>query len=66
MRADNVPSDIFEQLLNFKPHYVFLQLGGNDIQIGKDAQKITDDSETLTSRLLNSGCKERVYRRNTV
>ncbi|KAJ8310416.1 hypothetical protein KUTeg_012281 [Tegillarca granosa] len=37
--------------------FATLSFSGNDIQIGRDAQEINDDLETLSSILLNSGVK---------
>jgi lysophospholipase L1-like esterase len=40
MNAEDFCNDLMENLFQFKPHFVFLTIGGNDIKHGSSPKEI--------------------------
>ncbi|XP_053390121.1 uncharacterized protein LOC123534501 [Mercenaria mercenaria] len=53
-------NEMFDRLLSYRPRYVFINLGGNDITAECDAQTIYLDIIDIVGKLYNSGV-ERVF-----
>ena len=55
MRASAIPSNVLEEMIEFKPTCVFLNVGGNDISSNADTDEIAGDILRIVNILKETG-----------
>lgn len=58
MKASSVPEDILNDVFNFQPDIVFIQLGGNDISKSKTPSDLVGDLIKLVDNFKSAGVKQ--------
>lgn len=58
MTAQFYAANLLSDLIHFKPHFVFLTKGGNDIKHNSEPKEIARFIEELLSKMLDDGAKK--------
>jgi len=58
MKVDSYPENLFKKMMEGRPDYVFLTIGGNDITSQTSPKKIAEKLQALADRMLKDGVKK--------